>query len=232
MMLALASDQLLVPGSFAPQSLPATTPGCDPELARKRGTLFSRVATGVFNAERAIAAGPTVVKTNARAFMQLAADSRELGKVEGLIEACQPTALKVPQLQAALANNQRDLILLEARLNQAWLDKNYVQWMAMRASVQKFHRFVARNKVWLARAQAAQGTITPLVAVPIGPTFTTNDDGTAEDTTPPPPIVETPPDGMETIVEPKPPVYKRPAFWGGVAAAVVAAAGAVLLART
>lgn len=219
-------NTILLPPGTVLQPFPSTTSTpCDPQLARQRGQLYAKVATGIYNAERAIEAGPAVVKQNASAFMRLAAESRELGRVEGRIEACKPTGLSHVQIRTALAQNQRDLLLLEARLNQAWLQKDYRLWMTLRASVQKFHRFVARNQVWLAKAQAVA------------------DNTYADPDVPPEEVVETPPEPEPVVVEPvedepivdaepmPPPLYKRPVFWGAVAAIFGVGVGVYALTR-
>lgn len=224
MILALANTRtgvVLLPTNFPGSSPTTPSTNCDPALGRLRGELLAKVTTGVFNAQAAVAAGPTVVKANAKAFMQLAENSRELGKIEGMLDACSPPTLSVPQIRAALANNTRDLILLETRLNAAWLDQQYVSWMALRTSVQKFHRTVMKYKVWLATAASAQ----PEQNLPITDPVSFDPPTTFD------PDSVTMPPGMEEVVPPAQPVYKRGWFWGAIAAVGAVAAGAALMTR-
>lgn len=194
----------IVPPASAPGTTSAPTSNCDPNYDRLRGQLLAAITTEIFQAQQMIAAG--TASQNAAFFDQLAKNTRDLGNLEGKQDACKPSPYTVAQAAKLYTQNTQTLVMLEARLVQTWLAKDFTMWMALRAQLETYHRVVTALGIW----RAQQPAPTPFRPVPIAPR-------------PPSPapapntgvLVPTP---APMPITPKPPIYKRPWIWLAVAA--------------
>jgi hypothetical protein len=208
-------------------TVPSSGTGCSPLLTTQRAQLFSQVSQGIFKMQQAIDNGAPVDSSLA---MNLADQSRRLGKVQGQIDACQPVAKTASQLHDLLQQNSRDMLLSELRLNEAWSAKDYRKWLSLRNQIQTYHREVTKLQGWLARVAPATATgIIPLL--PINATTTSIDTssggGGGGELSPKTPHAIVDP----ALLIPEEPFYRKGWFWGLLGGGLAVGLGVYALSR-
>lgn len=211
----VSTNTSAVPGA----SPPVSTAACN-LLATQKATLYAQVAQGIFKIQNALNNG---APPDRNAAMTLAEHSRKLGRVMGQLDACQtPPLYDVAKLKQMRAANYQDLVLIELKLNEAWIDHQYPRWLLVRTAVQNYHQTVAKLDAWIVRAAATQPAVTPLVAVNASPTSA----GPAQI------IIDPAPSSAPTTYPAELPFYRQSKFWIGAAIFTSVGLGLVALSRT